>query len=479
MPDWKRIVREHLASLKFSGARESDVVDELAEHLEDRYQELLASGIPETEARELTIKSLNESPSLVEGLQRANRRAAPEPPAGAASPFAFLLYDFRMALRGMRQKPGFSLLIVGLLALGIAGDTAIFSAFNSLFLKPLPFSESSRLIDLNETAPRWNLHYAGISEPDFFAWREHNSTFEAMSFFTNPDFNLSKPGPPQHIRGAKVTRDMLSVLGLKLVLGRNFTSEEDRRNGEKVALLGYDLWQRLFSADREVLGRILVLDDEPYKVVGVLPREAVFPDRAEIWAPLAVDASRGLEHGWYGAAIGRLKRDVTTDQASADLLRIHRALAAGGQRANQITSPILTPLRVRYLGDYRTTSQILLVAVTVVLLITCVNIAALMFVRATGRSHEIAIRAAIGASRGQIIRQLLSEIAVLQLREGLPVRCSAGWAYGQSFYSCRTIFPSGSISGLTFALWLSASWLRLPPRSCSVSFLHCRGHASI
>ncbi len=178
-------------------------------------------------------------------------------------------------------------------------------------------------------------------------------------------------------------------------------------------MLGYDLWQRLFSGDRNVLGRFIMLDDEPYKIIGVLPREAIFPDRAEIWVPLAPNASEGLNHGWGGHGIGRLKRGLTVQQASADLLRVHRSLIATGQKVNEITAPLLTSIRTRYLGDYRMASEILLVAVGGVLLIACVNIAALVLMRASSRSHEIGIRIAIGASRGRIIHQLLTENVVL------------------------------------------------------------------
>jgi putative ABC transport system permease protein len=416
MPDWKGIVRHRLAALKLEGSKESEVFDELAQHLEDRYEELLQSGISEANAERIATEPLNTSPSLVEALSRARHPRAPEPPA-RPSHLANLLYDMRIALRSMRRKPAFSLMVVGMLALGIAGNAAIFSTFNSLFLKPLPFHDSSRLIDLDETAPRWSLHYTGIAEPDLFAWREHNTTFDGMAFFDDSDFNLSKIGPAQHIGAAKVTRDMLDVLGLKLVLGRNFLPEEDRPKGEKVVLLGYGLWQRLFSGSRDVLGKMIELDDEPYKIVGVLPRETVFPDRAEVWVPLAPSADS--DHGWYLDGIGRLKPGVTAEQASADLLRIHKSLIAGGRKVNETTSPILTPLRERYLGDFRTTSQVLLVAVAVVLLIACVNIAALMLVRSSSRAHEVAVRAAIGASRGRIIRQLLTETGLLALVGGI------------------------------------------------------------
>src|SRR6267143_163822 len=177
-----------------------------------------------------------------------------------------LAHDLKIALRTIKTKPGFSLMVIGMLALGIAGNAAIFSVFNGLFLRPLPFAEPERLVDLDETAPRWNLKYVGVSNPDYYAWRKQNTTFEGMAFFDGSSFNLSGLGQAQRIQGARVTYDLVDVLKLKLALGRNFRPEEDRPGGGKVVLLSYDLWRRQFNADRNVLGRILKLDEQPYTI---------------------------------------------------------------------------------------------------------------------------------------------------------------------------------------------------------------------
>ncbi len=448
IPDWNRIVRDRLGDLKLDPTAEAEIIDELAQHLEDRYQDLLASGVSEPDARRLAADPLNDSPPLVEALHRARRRPAPEPPSAKARHLGVLVYNIRLALRAMRQKPAFSVMVMGILALAIGGAAAIGGVFHSLFLKPMPFPDPGRLIAVNETAPKWNLKYVGIAEPDFCAWRDRNTTFDSITYFQSPDYNLSKPGPAQHIRGAKVTRDMLNVLRLKLVMGRNFLPEEDRPKGDKVALLGYGLWQRAFSGDRDVLGRIIVLDNEPYKIVGVLPKEAVFPDRAEVWTPLGPDGTRGLTNGWGGNGIGRLKPGVTPEQAQADLLRIHRSLSAAGQKENDYTAPILTSIRLYYLGDIQAPGRILLVAISVVLLVACANIAALMLVRASGRAHEVAIRAAMGASRSRIIRQLLTENAVLAAAGGMA-GVFLGWVALRAIVS---LLPAATPRWIDFGL---------------------------
>jgi predicted permease len=403
MPDWKELVRRRLAGAKLDGVREAEVVDELAQHLEDRYQALRFSGLADSEALQQALAELNGNESLAEELRKAARPST-DTSIGSSNRGGFLiglLYDLKIALRNLRTKPGFSLMVIGMLALGIAGNAAIFSIFKGLFLRPLPFPESERLIDLDETAPQWNLQYVGVSNPDFYVWRRNNSTFDGMTFFDTSSFNLVDRGNAQRVLGGEVTYDLLDVLGLKPALGRNFLPEEDRPKGPKVVLLGYDLWQ------------------QSYTVVGVLPQEAVLPDKAELWTPLQADPDPKNSTGWYLNGVGRLKHGVSVEQASADLLRVHKAMIKPGPEENKITSPILTQLRDRYLGDFRVASRILLGGVGVVLLIACVNIAALMLVRGSARAREIAIRTALGASRSRIVRQLLTENLLLAAMGGI------------------------------------------------------------
>ena len=331
--------------------------------------------------------------------------------------FRGLGHDFKVAIRTVRSKPGFSLMVIALLALGVAGNTAMFSVFNGLFLRPWPIADIDRMVDIDETAPKWNLRFVHVAVPDYLAWQKDNTTFESMAFWDDGGFNLSSAdGSSSRIDGVRVTHTLLDVLKLKPVIGRNITPEEDTFNGPKVVLLGHSLWERQFQSNPSIAGTIVKINGEPFTVIGVLPRDALYPPRGDIWVPLAPDTSQG--GSWFLRGIGRMKPGVTIEQAQADLDRIHKAHIPT-RSVNDVTSPLVMSMRDRFVGDYRTATRLLLGSVVILLLIACVNVASLMMVRASSRTREIAIRSALGAGRGAIIRQLLVESLLLALVGGV------------------------------------------------------------
>ncbi len=324
-----------------------------------------------------------------------------------------LWQDLRIACRGLVKQPLLTLMIVGILGIGVAGTMMVFGLFNGLFLHPFPVPRQERLVDLDETAPKWNLKYTGIAYPDFCAWREHNRSFESMYAWTVWGANLSLNDRTERVDALVTTREFFEVLGLQPVLGRCFAEEEDRPNGPKVVLLSTGLWERMFARSPAVLGQTLRLDGEPFTIIGVLPPPAAFPVDVDLWRPLAANPQQGWD-SWYLMGVGRLKPGVTVKQACDDLTRIHKGLIAQ-HPSNDITSPTVEPLRDRFLGDYRQGITILLGAVLCVLLIACCNVASIILARGTHRGKEVAMRLALGATGGRIIRQILTESVILSV----------------------------------------------------------------
>jgi len=333
--------------------------------------------------------------------------------------------DLRFAVRHLRQSPGFVVLAVIILSLGIAANILVFSLLNGLYLRPLPFRDPARLVDLDETAPQWQLEFTGLAYPDFHAWRAENHTFEGMGAWSGISFNLSGQGTAtERITGLKVTHNLTEVLGLQPVLGRGFGADEDMPGGAPVALLGYRTWQRLFAGQRDVLGQIIRLDGQPYTVIGVLPTAADFPQANAVWITLGLTPDD--RSGWFLQGVGRLKKGVTLEQAKADLVHIHKGMLETRQ-VNEITSPRITPLRERYLGDSRLGTAVLFGAVLLVLAIGCANVAALMLARGLSRTREMGVRLALGATRRQIARQVLAESLVLASLAGFGGTLLSEW----------------------------------------------------
>jgi len=331
-----------------------------------------------------------------------------------------LWHDARMACRSLVKQPTASLMIVGILAIGVAGMTTVFSLFNGLCLRPFPVPTEQRLMELHETDPQTGSRNVGMAYPRFHSWRQYNQTFECMGFCSFWASTLSVDDRAERIGIRLATHDFLRVLGLQPVLGRSFTAEEDRPGGPNVVLLSFGFWERLFASDPAVLGRTVRLDGDPYTIIGVLPPQADFPERKEVWEPLRANAE-GSHRGMGTFAIGLLKQGTTVEQARGDLMRIHQGWVQQHPEGKVTTLPAVIPFRElfgEYIQQYRFGLSLLLGVVGFALLTACCNVTSIMLARGAFRTREFALRAALGASCGRLLGQVLVESLVLSVIGG-------------------------------------------------------------
>ena len=343
------------------------------------------------------------------------------------------LADLRFAFRSFGRQPGATALIVLTLTLGVAANTAVFAIVDGLFLRPFPFPNPDRLVYLNERAPTWNLEFTNINYPDFNTWRERASAFESMALWGETSVNLADASGAERVDGLAVTYDFAKTLGIRPVLGRTFTKEEDGATPSRVVVLGYGLWQTRFAGSREVVGQPLRINSRPYTVIGVLPRDADFPGRTQFWIPLNGDPNqKGESYGYDG--IGRLKPGVTIEQARSDLMRAHAPIWTARDSAH-VVSPRLDGLREQFVSNFRAMGKALGAGALLVLLIACANVAGAMLARSIFRRREIAIRLALGASAKRVGRQLITESLALAIVAGV-----AGTLVGRSLVRLLVTF---------------------------------------
>jgi putative ABC transport system permease protein len=425
VPEWKSEIRKRLASLNLEPAREYEIAEELAAHLEDRYQEMTARGASHEEAVLAARTELSDGRLLVRELNRIERRVAGEPFALGVrrrNMLGNLWQDLRYGLRLIRKNPGFSAVVVLTLAVGIGANTAIFSVVNAVMLRSLPFADPDRLVRLNESNPERGWPTFAVSHPTFLDWRARNQTFEAMAATSGTSANLGTAGQIEVVRGSAVTVDFLTVLGCAPLMGRNFLPEEDKPGGNtRVVIITYGSWQKRFGGDSDVVGKTLTINENTFTIVGVLPESFGWGTGSnfELLLPLAPDPGRNRsDHRLM--VIGKLKEGVSREQALADMNTIAAQLGEqfpesnkGWQVSGQGFYDWLIPEPIRR------SLLLFLGAVGVVLLIACSNVANLMLARAAARQKEISIRIALGASRWRIGSQLLVEALSLAMISGI------------------------------------------------------------
>jgi len=339
-----------------------------------------------------------------------------------------MLRDLRYAFRMLVKTPGFTSIAVLAVALGIGASTTMFSAINALLLRPMPLmQDQERLVSISQFFHKNADQNAGTSFPDFVQWKKEVTTFDGIAAIQEITAIVSGGDKPERYLGGEISANAFSFLGVQPILGRQFRPEEDELNAAPVALIGYDLWQNHFAGDRSVVGKTIPINGKQRTIIGVMPKGWRFPEVCDLWMPLQMDEKEHPRGNFFLDCIGKVKKGVSIEQARAELEAITARIAVQHPETNSGTSVHVTPFREEIVRNFKTLTLLVMGAVLFVHLIACSNVANLLLARGATRGKEIGIRLALGANRGQIVRQLLAESLVIGL--------------------------AGSALGLIFAVW--------------------------
>ncbi len=447
---WLFTIPLRLRSLFRWAQADQELDEELRDHLERATEEYVAQGITQEEAHRRARLDLGGIEQTKEKCRDARR----------VNWIQEFVQDLRFGLRMLRKNPGFTAVAVLTLALGIGANTAIFSVVNGVLLKPLPFPESDRLVEVMRGLKSGNDETVEASK--FIFWQQHGRAFEAMAAFDifGTGFNLASGGQTEHVTGVRVSADFFRVVAVPLAIGRGFTAEEERPGGASVAVISNNLWKLQFGGDPSIIGRTILLNDENYAVVGVMPVGFESRPSAGIWVPLRPVFNPQNDGGPLFIVLGRLKPGVTLKTAQFDMKRVGEEFRTSFPGfVGKDESVAVVDYQTHLVGDVRPALLILLGAVGFVLLVACGNVVNLLLARATTRSKEIAIRIALGAGRSRLVRQLLTESALIAMAGGgLGLLLSKGCLLGLlriapgSLPQFSTIHTDQRVLGFTLAV---------------------------
>ena len=344
--------------------------------------------------------------------------------------------DLKYAVRSLIHDRGVSAIVILCLALGIGVNATLFSLVDGILIQPLPYAEPDRLVILNETSERRGIREAGVSYAMVRDLRERATSIESVAASSGRNIALSDGAEAERFQGAAITWNLFPILGVPPVLGRHFSADDDRPGAEPVVMLSHEVWQRRYQGDHAMVGKSITVNGKPHTVVGVMPPGFAFPETQKIWIPLGPGASADDRTQRFLFTFGRLKKGVTIAQARSELASIAGGLASQYPATNQDWSAIARPITDEFIpDDVRLVLLTMMGAVTIVLLIACANVANLMLARASGRQREFCVRAALGAGRGQLIKQLLIECVILGLASaplGLAIAYVGVWLLDQA-----------------------------------------------